>query len=699
MQKKKTGKPQDIDALFREAYALHQRRELDAAQRLYRQILALDSRHINALTLLGSIYLERGAVREAASLLQRSVSLFDAQPVAWCNLGLCHEKQQDAKQALACYSKAISLQPQFAGALYNRGALLRKLQRPADALADYEQALALQPDFFLAHNNRGNALSDLSRHAEAIHCFSEAIRLQPDFAEAWNNRGVCHWKLKQPAAALADYDQALTLKPDYFSALLNRATLLTELKQFDAARDCVARAAALQADDADVITLQCEIAAQTCHWQADKENLQSLATAIRQGKPVKPFAVVTSIDDPLLQQQAAAQWCTARYPAPAPSVQHCHPPAQRLRIAYLSADFHEHATMHLLAQVLASHDRSRFAIHAISTGPDVEDSMRARVMNNVEYFVEASRWADDDIAHYIRTEQIDILVDLKVHTQDSRLPILARRPAPLQVTYLGYPGSSGAPFIDYIIADTFVLPPALYPYFSEKVASLPGSYQCNDPTRTIASPVPTRAELGLPTDGFVFCCFNQHYKFTAPVFNVWLRLLQRVPGSVLWLYVTNDTARRNLEDHAHAQGIDPARLLFAGKLPQAAHLARLQCADLFLDTLPCNAHTTASDALWAGLPLLTCSGQSFCSRVAGSLLHALGLPQLVTANLDEYEDRAVELATDREKLAQLRKLLWQLRTTSSLFNAVDGARKLERAYLAMQQRQAAGLAPAHIIIE
>jgi protein O-GlcNAc transferase len=699
MQKKKTGKPQDIDALFREAYALHQRRELDAAQRLYRQILVLDSRHINALTLLGSIYLERGAVREAASLLQRSVSLFDAQPIAWCNLGLCHEKQQDAQQALACYGKAIALQPGFAGALYNRGALWRKLQRPAAALADYDQALALQPDFFLAHNNRGNALSDLSRHAEAINCFSEAIRLQPDFAEAWNNRAVCYWKLKRPAEALADYDRALTLKPDYFSALLNRATLLTELKQFDAARDCVARADALQADDADVITLQVEIAAQTCDWRAGDSNLQALAAAIRQGKAVKPFTVVTSLDDPALQRQAAAQWSALRYLDTAAQRPTSHTAGDRLRIAYLSADFHEHATMHLLAEVLASHNRNRHAIHAISIGPDLQDSMRARVANSVEYFVEASRWPDEDIADYIRKEQIDILVDLKGHTQDSRLQILARRPAPVQVSYLGYPGTSGANFIDYIIADAFVLPPALHAHFSEKVVTVPGSYQCNDPTRAIAGTAPTRAALGLSAEGFVFCCFNQHYKFTAPVFDTWLRLLQRVPASVLWLYVTNDTARHNLQEYARAHSVDPARLIFAGKLPQAEHLARLQRADLFLDTLPCNAHTTASDALWAGLPLLTCSGQSFCSRVAGSLLHALGLPELVTTSLHEYEERAAELATHREELARLRAVLWQQRSALSLFNAMDGARKLERAYAAMQQRQAAGLPPAAITVE
>lgn len=673
------------EALFAKAHGLHQQGKLDDAQKLYRKILELDKHHINALNLLAAIYLDRQAYRESATLLNQSLSLYPAQPSALCNLGSCKEKLGDNQSAMTCYNRALQLQPGFVGVLYNRAALFRKMQQPALALQDYNAVLALQPDFYLAHNNRGNVLTDLSRLDEAIASFATALHIKPDYADAYNNRGVCYWKKLRMPEALADYRQAIALKPDYFTAHFNLATALCDTRQYLAARDAVYIALALQPDNAEAIALDIEIAMRLCDWQDIDLRLQQLAARVRAGDIAKPFTLVTCLDDPALQLQAAQRWTQAWYPPiplsnPAPAKPE---PDGKIRIAYLSADFHDHATAQLMARVFELHDHSQFIVHAISIGPDRQDAMRNRLLAAFDYFLEASNLPDAAIVQYIHEHNIDILVDLKGYTQGCRAKILAAHAAPLQISYLGYPGTMGAPYIDYILADDIVLPETLHAFFSEKVIALPGSYQCNDALRPIDKVIPARTDMGLPAEGFVFCCFNQHYKFTPRVFTIWMRLLQQVPGSVLWLYVTDEIAAQNLRNEAQVRGVDPDRLVIAGNLPLPQHLARLQQADLFLDTLPCNAHTTASDALWAGLPLLTCAGQSFAARVASSLLHALDLPELVTSSLAEYEARALALATDAAALTAIRNKLQENKKTSSLFDSEACTRKLEQAYRAM----------------
>ncbi|HQQ62089.1 MAG TPA: tetratricopeptide repeat protein [Pseudomonadales bacterium] len=668
------------EAMFARAHGLHQQGNLDDAQKLYRKILELDKNHINALNLLAAIYLDRQALREAASLLRKSLALMPSQASALCNLGLCAEKLGDNTEAMACYNRAVQLQPGFAGVLYNRAALLRKLQQPEAALQDYNAVLALQPEFFQAYNNKGNVLTDLSCLDDAVSCFNDALRVKPDYADAYNNRGVCYWTMRRLPEALADYRRAIALKPDYFTAHFNLATALCETRQFIAARHAVHDALVLQPDNAEALALALEIAMRLCDWQDFDRRLQQLAARVQAGDIAKPFTVITCLDNPALQWRAAQTWMQAWYP---PSPRRDRSPGKssdRIGVAYLSADFHEHATAQLMARVFELHDRSQFAVHAISIGPDRQDAMRQRLVAAFECFLDASSLPDAAIVQYIREHHIDILVDLKGYTQGNRARILAAHAAPLQVSYLGYPGTMGAPYMDYIIADNVVLPETLYPFFSETVIAVPGSYQCNDALRQIDQVMPDRAAQGLPAQGFVFCCFNQHYKFTPGVFAIWMRLLQQVPGSVLWLYVTEETAKQNLRATAQQQGVDADRLVFAGHLPLPQHLARMQLADLFLDTLPCNAHTTASDALWAGLPLLTCEGQSFAARVASSLLHALDLPELVTDSLAAYEARALALATDAAALTAIRQKLLVQKNTSSLFDSEACVRKLEHAY-------------------
>jgi predicted O-linked N-acetylglucosamine transferase (SPINDLY family) len=352
-----------------------------------------------------------------------------------------------------------------------------------------------------------------------------------------------------------------------------------------------------------------------------------------------------------------------------------------VRIAYLSADFYLHATAYLTAGLFELHDRSRFEVLGVSFGPDDASDMRARLVKSFDRFCDVTARSDEEAARLLASLQVDIAVDLKGYTQDARTGILAYRPAPIQICYLGYPGTMGASFMDYVIADATVLPFDQQSFYTEKIIHLPDCYQVNDSRRAIAERTPSRPEAGLPGQGFVFCCFNNNYKITAPIFEVWMRLLSAVPGSVLWLLSDNTSAHNSLRRQAAARGIDAARLVFADRLPIDRHLARQRLADLFLDTLPYNAHTTASDALWAGLPMLTCRGEAFAGRVAASLLNAAGLPELVTGSLQEYEAMALKLATDASLLGSIRRKLAQNRPNCPLFDTDRFRRHLEAAYL------------------
>jgi predicted O-linked N-acetylglucosamine transferase (SPINDLY family) len=392
-------------------------------------------------------------------------------------------------------------------------------------------------------------------------------------------------------------------------------------------------------------------------------------------------------------------WVSKQYPVrPKPLWKAEHYRHERIRIAYVSADFHQHATSYLTAGMFECHDKSRFEITAISIGPDDNSEIRQRLKDSFDYFIDVTALSEDQIASRIRDSEIDIVVDLKGFTQDARTGVFAHRPAPIQVNYLGYPGTLGAKYIDYIIADRNVIPEDQQKFYSEKIVYMPNSYQVNDTKRLTADVIFTRPELGLPPTGFVFCCFNNNYKITPHVFDCWMRVLKQVEGGVLWLLEANAKAAGNLRREAAARGVNAERLIFARKRPLSEHLARYRLADLFLDTLPCNAHTTASDALWAGLPVLTCSGETFASRVAASLLHAIHLPQLATTTLEDYESLAIELAKHPNKLKEIKQKLADNRLTTPLFDTKLFTKHIEAAYTAMYERYRAGLAPDHIIV-
>ena len=602
--------------------------------------------------------------------------------------------------ALVSYDKAIALKPDFAEAYGNRGVALKNMKRLADALTSYDRAIALKPDYAEAYNNRANVLRDLKRHEDALASYDKAIALKPDFADAHNNRGNTLRDLDRLEEALASYDKAIALKRDFADAYSNRGNTLRELDRLEEALASYRKALILQPDLAEVEGLRLHTKMHLCDWSNFENECAHLVSAVRSGKtntPPFPFLTIPSLSDD--QLQCAKLYVANKYPpSDGPIWQGERYNHERIRVGYLSADFRQHPVSLLIAGVFECHDKSRFDVTAISIAPDDNSEMRKRLKASFEHFVDAETYSDDRIANLVKELEIDILVDLMGFTTGSRTGIFARRCAPIQVNYLGYPGTMGAEYMDYIIADRIVIPEDQHRFYSEKIVFLPNSYQANDNKRPISDKAFTRAELGLPPRGFVFCCFNNSYKITPYVFDCWMRILERVADSVLWLLEDNAMAASNLRKEAEARGINADRLIFAKRMPLADHLARHRLADLFLDTLPYNAHTTASDALWAGLPVLTCRGPTFASRVAASLLNAIRLSELITTTLEDHERLAIELARQPEKLAIVKSKLAANRLTTPLFDTKLCTRHIEAAYTSVHERHKAGLPPDQIII-
>jgi protein O-GlcNAc transferase len=564
----------------------------------------------------------------------------------------------------------------------------------AAAVASYRAALVIEPGSVRAHNNLGQALMRLDRRAEAMASYERAIELDPGYAIAYNNLGIALHEQGAYEAALRCYERALELNPSFAEAHNNLGNTLQQLKRYDEAARHFERLFDLVPDHQRALGAAFGARLACCDWTQYADASARIAAGVHAAQPViQPFTFLAISDSPELQLRCARIHVDNLLPAaarlPWNGARYEH---EKIRVAYLSADYHEHATAALTAGLFEAHDRQRFETIAISFGPDDSSAMRRRLEGAFDRFIDIRQMSDTQAVQLLQSLEIDIAVDLKGHTT-RRLGLLARRPAPVQVNYLGYPGTMGLEQIDYILADPIVLPREQRCHYSESVAYLPECYQVNDDRRVIAEVTPTRGELGLPPDGFVFCCFNNHYKITPAIFAVWMQLLQQVPGSVLWLLEDNHAAARNLRREAQDGGVSAERLVFASRLGAAEHLARQRLADLFLDTLPYNAHTTASDALWAGLPVLTCLGNAFPGRVAASLLEAIGLSELITHTLEEYAARAMELASDPGQLGALRVRLARNRGNHPLFDTGRFCRHLEAAYTVMWGRHREGLRP------
>ena len=604
--------------------------------------------------------------------------------------------------AVASYDEALAVKPDFAEALNNRGIALSRDRQYEAAIESYERALAVNPKYADVHNHLGIALSQLYRHEEALASYNNAILHKPSFAEAFNNRGVLLEDMDRPDEALLSYERALEIKPDYADALKNRGTRYRNLGRLqDAVRDF---SRLLEIDPNFDYALGNKLTAnqQQCKWGDDfHRDLKWCINAVRDEKRAcLPFAFLGISGGAEDHLTCARTFVAHKFPLSGPPLWtgdiYRH---DRIRIAYLSADFHNHATAYLMAELFERHNRSNFEISAWSFGPETGDEMRTRLRNAFESFNDVRGVRDIDIAKMLRDREIDIAVDLKGFTQDCRPAIFAQRAVPIQVSYLGYPGTMGAGFIDYIVGDPVVTPVEHDMYYTEQVVRLPDTYQVNDSKRVISKHSLNRTDVGLPESGFVFCCFNNNFKITPEIFDIWMRLLARVEGSVFWFLGDNATASHNLKREAEVRGVSAERLVFAPRVALPDHLARHRLGNLFLDTLPYNAHTTTSDALWAGLPVLTCLGSAFPGRVAASLLRAIGLPDLVTENLADYEALALQLATTPDLLAAVRSRLLRNRDTHPLFDSERFARHIESAYSAMYKRYQRGESPQGFSVE
>jgi predicted O-linked N-acetylglucosamine transferase (SPINDLY family) len=637
----------------------------------------------------GNALRELARYAEAIASYDTAIALKPDYAEAHINRGLALSALRRRHEAIESFDRASAANPNNADAHFNRGNEWQSLGQHQAAVACYDRALALQPGFADAHINRGNALVSLRRYSAALAAFDKAVALSPGHAQAHLNRAAALQHLGDHARAVASYDTAIAIQPDYADAHANRGRALRELKRYDASIESYGKAIAFAKDSAAMRADRRHIKMQLCDWQDFDADLAQIEADVSRDSPAaNPFYLLALSDSATLQRRAAEKWVRQKCPAidsggDVPK----RDPSVPIHIGYFSADYHEHATAYLIAQLFELHDRSRFRISAFSFGPDSAGPMRRRLRAACDEFIDVRHLSDIETVSLARNRRIDIAVDLKGFTMDNRTGIFARRAAPVQVNYLGFPGTMAAPYIDYLIADRILIPAENERHFAEKVVCLPNSYQVNDATREIADKVFTRTELGLPSSGFVFCCFNNTYKILPAVFDRWMRVLTRVESSVLWLLGDNPTAMRNLRREAALRDVSPDRLVFADRIDLRQHLARHRAADLFLDTLPCNAHTTASDALWAGLPVLTCPGESFAARVAASLLTAIGLPELIAANLDRYEELAVHLATNRQALHQLRRRLHENRLTAPLFDSLRYCRDLEAAFAGMVQRR------------
>ncbi|MGH9454579.1 MAG: tetratricopeptide repeat protein, partial [Terriglobia bacterium] len=640
---------------------------------------------------------QAGGRREAEQLCQKILQADSRDPQALHLAGALAHQRGDAATALGLIRKALEVKPRFAEAQSTLGRVLRDQGRLEESIASYRLAISLDPQLATAHNDLGNVLVEQGKRDEAWACYRRALEIRPSYAEAHNNLGNLYQMNGQFAEALACYQEAIELSPNYAQAHRNLGSALANLGRLPEAIASFQTAISFQPAFTEAIAQLEHQMRNLCEWNGLDILSNLLIDRVESHTGcVNPFVFLTLDTTSRQQFLCARQWSAqnlhgSSQDAPKPVF-----PARckdKITLGYLSCDFHEHATAHLTSELFELHDRSRFEVIAYSYGPDDGSPARRRLVGAFDRFVDISELSFADAARQIREDKVDIPVDLKGYTANARPQIVALRPAPVQVNYMGFPGTLGARAIDYVIVDQYVVPSSQQPFFSEELVHLPDCYLVSDRTRKISPHVPSRQDCGLPETGVVFCCFNTSYKITPGMFDVWMRLLKAVPGSVLWLLESNPHATENLKKEAGARGVNAERLIFAPVLSNPDHLARFALADLFLDTLPYNAHTLASDALWGGCPVVTCSGQTFVSRVAGSLLNAVGLPELVTTSLAEYESLAFELACDPGRLQSIRQKLAANRLTTPLFDSRRFTRNLEAAYETMWSAHQAGKAP------
>ena len=663
---------------------------VEAGVKLLKKSISINPNQPSATSNLGNSLLESGLYKDAISYYDKAILISSNFTSAYYNKGRALTKLNDFENAIACYKKAIEINPNYLIAHLNLGFVLNNLERYEEAIEQYNFTITLDPNLAEAYYSLGVTFNHLKRHGDALASYDRAIQLKPDYAEVYFNQGVTFGELKCNADALASFDRAIQLKPDYAEAYYNQGVTFRELKFYEDALVSYGRAIQHKTDYAEAyynqglifgdlkryheaivnydhaIKIKADIdyllgsvthaKMQLCDWG----NFHTLANQLteritKQERVTSPFVTLAVIDNPELQKQSAEIYINDKHLInnALPKIIK-YPKHKKIRIGYFSPDFRNHPVSYLTAELFELHNRNQFEIIAFSFGLNTKDSMRKRLEKAFDQFIDVREKSDLQITLLARQMEIDIAVDLGGFTQDCRVNIFAMRSAPIQISYIGYLGTMGAEYYDYLVADHFLIPQDKQKYYSEKIVYLP-SYQVNDSQREVSEKIFTREEVGLPDNAFVFCCFNNIYKITPTTFDSWMRILNAVNDSVLFLLDANETAINNLKKEAAARGVNANRLFFGKYLPSPEYLARFCIVDLFLDTLPYNAGTIASDALRVGLPVLTQTGESFASRMAASVLHAVGLPELITTSPKEYESLAIELATNPERLKKIKK--------------------------------------------
>jgi protein O-GlcNAc transferase len=694
-----TNKKQ-FDALHMLGLIEGQRGNFAAGVRRLSEALRIKPNSTDALINLGRMQSELGNNADAVKTYKRALALDPRSVLANNNLSIVLRRQRRYEEALRHCDAALAIAQNYPDAWNNRGNICFDLARFDEALADYDQALALQPNLAQSHLGRGNVCTELKRYDDAFAAYDRALALEPDLAAAWLGRGNIAAELKRYDDAFAAYDRALALEPDLAKAWFGRGKVFTELQRYDDAFAACDKALSSKPDLEYAAGHRLHAKLQMCDWTNLEAEASHLLSAITDQNPASaPFPILSIPSSPAHQLQ-----CAKRYVSDMPRFRPIwHGQAyshDRIRVAYVSSDLRDHAVGYLTVGLFEHHDKSRFEVTGISFGEEQDSDFCRRIEASFEQFINVRSKHDQEIADLIRQLEIDIVVDLNGFTRNGRPGVFARRPAPIQVNYLGYSGTMGAEYFDYIIADATVIPERHFEFYNEKVVWLPDSFLVNDDARRIAERAATRSGLHLPETGFVFCCFNQAYKINPAIFDIWMRLLKTVDGSVLWLKENGATTSRNLRLEAERRGVTAERLVFAPSAPHVAeHLARQRQADLALDTLPYNGHATTSDALWAGLPVITCLGSAFPGRVAASLLKAVGLGELTTTSLDDYEALALKLAREPAVIASLKAKLAANRGTFPLFDTERFTHHIEAAYVGMYQAYRHGRPPASFAVE
>ena len=693
----------NIKSDYYEAYnnlglTFHELKQYNDAVSSYEKALTISHDFAQAFNNLGNVLKELGRPNEALMSYEKAIAKKPNYVEALYNIGNIFKEQGQSENAIKKYEQALAIDPRFLNALNNLGTVLQDLGEFETAAINYKKALALKPDLAEAHNNLGAVFNQLGQLENAIRSYEMALSHKPSYAEAHNNLGIVYLKLNRNDFAIRSFERAIKLKPDFANAYGNHGNAMKRQKRFNEALRSYQYAFELNPDLNFIFGDLLHTKMYLCLWEDYSKNLQKILNN-NINSIIKPFQLLALIDDYKIQKRNSEIFsykdCSDNNK---PTLINPYKNHQKIRVGYFSGDFREHPVSTLTANLYETHNREQFEIHAFSYGPDTNDAMNLRIKSGVDHFHDVQTMSHKDIALLVRSLEIDIAVDLGGYTVSGKTDVFAMSAAPIQLSYIGFLGTMGAPYYDYLIADEITIPKENQQYYSEKIAYLP-SYQVNDSTESPPEIFFTRKDIGLPEAGFVFCCFNNTYKITPETFDSWLRILKGVEDSVLLIYVDIEAARQNLINLATKKGLDSSRLIFAKHVERDQYLARYRVVNLFLDTLPYNAATTASDALRMGLPVLTLRGNSFASRMAASVISAINLPELITDTREEYESLAIELATNAKKFKVIKAKLKENLLTAPLYDTAKFTENLESVYKVMYQRYHDGLEPDHIYIK